>query len=104
MMAWITWRAVTEAEIAWTAATEHARKTGLDTLPARERKAIEQARKLLTSALADGGTEHERRRVYEHARRLLEEATTVTIPRQAATALEAAARPSLTKSPTNDER
>ncbi|MFK0294797.1 hypothetical protein ACIQU6_30595 [Streptomyces sp. NPDC090442] len=96
-------RAVTELEMAWTSAAEHARKTGLRTLPPRERKAIEQARKLLSTALADGGTEHERRHAYEHARKLLDEATTVTIPRQATAALEATARPSLSKPPTNDE-
>ncbi|MER6845821.1 hypothetical protein [Streptomyces platensis] len=95
-------RAVTELEIASQAAGEHARRVGLGTLAPGERKAIEQARKLLAGALSDGATEHERRLAYEHARRLLDDATSVCIPQQATAALEGAARAALTKKPRNE--
>ncbi|MFI9206320.1 hypothetical protein [Streptomyces sp. NPDC053048] len=81
--------------IAWKAADEHARRAGVEHLPAAEQKAILQARKLLESALHDGGTEHERRLAYQHAMRLIDGA--VSVPRKATGALEYISRPSLSK-------
>ncbi|MFI8944087.1 hypothetical protein [Streptomyces syringium] len=90
-------RAVTALEIAWKAADEHARRAGVEHLPPAEQKAVTQARKLLASALHDGGGEHERRLAYQHAMRLIDGA--VSVPRQATAALEHISRPSLMKNP-----
>ncbi|WP_424892337.1 hypothetical protein [Streptomyces sp. XH2] len=90
-------RAVTALEIAWKAADEHARRSGIEHLPPAEQKSIAQARKLLASALHDGGTEHERRLAYQRAMRLIDGA--ISVPRQAVAALEHISRPSLSQNP-----
>ncbi|NWF30860.1 hypothetical protein HW130_32220 [Streptomyces sp. PKU-EA00015] len=86
-------QAVTALEIAWRVADEHARKAGTSQLPARERAAVEQAAKLLRTALNDGGTDHERRLSYQRAMTLITNA--IVIPRQALAAVEHRAHPVL---------
>ncbi|MET8676091.1 hypothetical protein ABZW18_00405 [Streptomyces sp. NPDC004647] len=86
-------QAVAALKTAWKAADAHARKTGTRHLPAAERKAIDQARKLLATALDTGGASDERRAAYAKARRLLE--GVLTIPPQASEALDSRHRLSL---------
>lgn len=65
-------RTVAALSTAWKAADDHARKTGLRHLEPAERRMVEQARKLLTTALDSSGSEHERRGAYTKARDLLD--------------------------------
>ncbi|MBD2829881.1 hypothetical protein ID875_21165 [Streptomyces globisporus] len=79
--------AVASLRTAWQAADDRARRTGLRALPDTERRAAEQARKLLILALDEGGSESERRAAYGKARSLLD--GILVIPPQAVAALEA---------------
>lgn len=80
-------QAVAALQTAWQAADNHARRTGLRQLPRTERRAAEQARKLLTTALDMGsGSEHERRSAYAKARDLLD--GILVVPPQAVATLE----------------
>lgn len=80
-------QAVAVLRTAWQAADDHARRTGLRQLPRVERRAAEQARKLLATALDTGsGSEHERRSAYAKARDLLD--GILVVPPQAVAALE----------------
>lgn len=85
--------AVTELEIAWKAADRHARKQGTDLLPAPERRAVQQARLLLTTALDEGGNSHERQLAYRHAMRLIEDI--IDVPKEAVAELADTTRLSL---------
>lgn len=79
--------AVSTLKTAWRAADTHATKTGVGHLPPDERAVVNRARLLLERALADGGSEHERHAAYAKARQLLDDVH-LSIPRQAAAALE----------------
>ncbi|MGW3308350.1 DUF2786 domain-containing protein [Streptomyces sp. NPDC001073] len=80
---------------AWKAADDRARTVGLGDLPPAERRAAEQARKLLATALDTGtGSEHERRSAYAKARSLLD--GILVLPPKAIEALEATHRLALT--------
>ncbi|MGW0844199.1 DUF2786 domain-containing protein [Streptomyces sp. NPDC002787] len=65
-------RTVAALSTAWKAADDHARKAGLRHLEPAERRTVEQARKLLATALDSSGSEHERRSAYAKARDLLD--------------------------------
>ncbi|RPK32418.1 hypothetical protein EES39_38690 [Streptomyces sp. ADI92-24] len=80
-------QAVAALTTAWQAADGRARRTGLRQLPPTERRAAEQARKLLATALDTGtGSDHERRSAYAKARDLLD--GILVVPPQAVAALE----------------
>ncbi|GHH54786.1 hypothetical protein [Streptomyces candidus] len=83
-------RAVAALSTAWKAADDRARRTGLRQLPPAERRAAEQARKLLATALDTGGSDHERRSAYARARDLLD--GILVVPAQAVAALESTHR------------
>ncbi|MGA5643328.1 hypothetical protein ACPCTN_31880 [Streptomyces cinereoruber] len=87
-------QAVAVLRTAWQAADDHARRTGLRQLPRAERRAAEQARKLLTTALNSSGSEHERRSAYAKARDLLD--GILVVPPQAVATLENSYRLALT--------
>ncbi|WP_217223152.1 hypothetical protein [Streptomyces anulatus] len=80
-------------EIAWKAADQHARKAGIKHLAPAERRAVEQARHLLTTALDDAGNVHERHAAYRKAIKLM--GTIIDIPHEAVAAVEAATRRAL---------
>ncbi|MET8605699.1 hypothetical protein ABZV92_19370 [Streptomyces rubiginosohelvolus] len=82
-------------EIAWKAADQHARKAGINYLAPAERRAVQQARHLLTTALDDGGNTHERHAAYRKAIKLI--GTIITVPHEAVAAVEAAWRRALPK-------
>ncbi|WP_237498197.1 MULTISPECIES: DUF2786 domain-containing protein [unclassified Streptomyces] len=79
-------RAVAVLRTAWQAADDHARRTGLRQLPRVERRAAEQARKLLAMALNSSCGEHERRSAYAKARDLLD--GILVVPPQAVATME----------------
>ncbi|MFJ1662344.1 hypothetical protein [Streptomyces anthocyanicus] len=82
-------------EIAWKAADQHARKAGINYLAPAERRAVQQARHLLTTALDDAGNTHERHAAYLKAINLI--GTIITVPHEAVAAVEAATRRALPK-------
>lgn len=86
---------VTALEIAWKAADQHARKAGINYLAPAERRAVQQARHLLITALDDAGTTHERHAAYLKAIQLI--STIITVPNEAVAAVEAASRLALPK-------
>ncbi|MFF8786829.1 hypothetical protein [Streptomyces sp. NPDC015125] len=88
---------VQELELAWKAADRHARKQGTALLPPNERRAVQQARRLLTTALGISGNAHERHLAYRRAMRLIE--PIVDVPSAAVAALTAGALPSLPPAP-----
>ncbi|WP_327391473.1 hypothetical protein OG728_39040 (plasmid) [Streptomyces microflavus] len=77
-------------EIAWKAADQHARKAGIKYLAPAERRAVQQARHLLTTALDDAGNTHERHAAYQKAIKLI--GTIIDIPHEAVAAVEASTR------------
>ncbi|MFI9005491.1 hypothetical protein [Streptomyces sp. NPDC053541] len=86
-------QAVSNLKTAWRTADEHARKTGTAHLPASDRAAVSKARALFEKALDDRGSEYERQAAHAKARALL--GAVLTIPRQAAAAVEHQTRPAL---------
>ncbi|MGV9315174.1 DUF2786 domain-containing protein [Streptomyces sp. NPDC003691] len=91
--------AVSELQIAWRAADEHARKTGVSHLPADERTAVTRARGLLELALDGRAEEAERQAAYAKARALLD--GVLVIPRQALAPIERQMRPALSTTVTD---
>ncbi|MFI1189300.1 hypothetical protein [Streptomyces californicus] len=85
----------TALEIAWKAADQHARKASINYLAPAERRAVQQARHLLTTALDDAGNTHERHTAYLKAIKLI--STILTVPHEAVAAVEAASRLALPK-------
>ncbi|GGU51189.1 hypothetical protein [Streptomyces violascens] len=89
---------VSALKTAWRAADDHARKTGIQHLPAPERTAIARARRLFETALDERGSQHERQAAYAKARALLD--GVLAIPKQAVAAVEHQTRPALAKDAT----
>lgn len=86
---------VASLRTAWKAADDRARTVGLGDLPPAERRTVEQARKLLATALdTASGSEHERRSAYAKARSLLD--GVLVVPPKAIEALETTHRLALT--------
>lgn len=65
-------RLVSQTEVAWQAAQQHATRIGCSDFSIEEQKRLRQAEQLLTLALSGGGTSHERKLAYERALVLLQ--------------------------------
>lgn len=65
-------RLVSEAEIAWSAASQHATRVGASYFSLEEQKRLTQAEQLLRMALSEGSTVPERKLAYERALGLLQ--------------------------------
>ncbi|MER0476946.1 hypothetical protein ABR737_01005 [Streptomyces sp. Edi2] len=89
--------ALWELEIAWTSADRHARKQGTTLLPRHERRAVEQARLLLATALDEDGNSHERQLAYHRAMRLI--GHIIDVPKEAVAVLSERACLSLPTGP-----